>query len=224
MSTFRILVADDHEVVRKGLIALLEQQPDWEVCGETGNGREAVEQAQRLMPDVIIMDISMPGLNGLEATRQIVRANPAIRILILTLLDAEEVVRSVLDAGARGFLLKSDPALHIVEGVEALVRGKTYFTSKIAGMVLEGYLRRATEGMTATGERKQLTPREREVVQLLAEGSSSKEVAVALGLSVKTAETHRSNIMRKLRLHSVSSLVLYAVRNNIVHVAQAGLE
>jgi DNA-binding NarL/FixJ family response regulator len=224
VAAFRILVADDHEVVRKGLIALLGQQPDWQVCGEACNGREAVEQAKQLMPDVIIMDIGMPGLNGLEATRQIVRANPTTKVLILTLLDSEELVRSVLDAGARGFLMKSDPALDMVAGVEALRQGKTYFTSKVAGMVSEGHLRRAPDGTPASGERKQLTPREREVVQLLAEGSSTKEVAGALGLSVKTAETHRSNIMRKLQLHSVSSLVLYAVRNHIVHVAQVGLE
>jgi DNA-binding NarL/FixJ family response regulator len=224
VAAFRILVADDHEVVRKGVIALLEQQPEWQVCGEACNGREAVEKAKLLMPDVIIMDISMPGLNGLEATRQIVRANPTAKVLILTLFDSEEIVRDVLDAGARGFLMKSDPALDMVAGVEALRGGKTFFTSKVAGMVLEGYLRRATGGTAAGGERKQLTPREREVVQLLAEGSSTKEVAVALGLSVKTAETHRSNIMRKLQLHSVSSLVLYAVRNHIVYVAQAALD
>lgn len=224
MAAFRILVADDHEVVRKGLISLLEQQPDWQVCGEACNGREAVDKAKQLMPDLIIMDIGMPGLNGLDATRQIARTNPTIRVLILTLLDSEEVVRSVLDAGARGFLMKSDPAIDMVAGVEALRRGRTYFTSKVSGMVLEGYLRRANNDRSVTGERKQLTPREREVVQLLAEGSSTKEVAVAMGLSVKTAETHRSNIMRKLQLHSVSGLVLYAVRHNIVHVAQAGLE
>ena len=224
MAAFRILVADDHEVVRKGLMVVLQQQPEWQVCGEACNGREAVEQAKLLLPDVIIMDISMPGLNGLEATRQIMRANPATKVLMLTLLDSEEVVRSVLDAGALGFLMKSDPALEVVTGVEALRRGKTYFTSKVAGTVLDGYLRRGTEVTPGGGERRRLTPREREVVQLLAEGSSSKEVAVTLGLSVKTAETHRSNIMRKLQLHSVSSLVLYAVRNNIVHVAQAGLE
>jgi DNA-binding NarL/FixJ family response regulator len=224
VAAFRILVADDHEVVRKGLMVVLQQQPEWQVCGEACNGREAVEQAKLLLPDVIIMDISMPGLNGLEATRQIMRANPATKVLMLTLLDSEEVVRSVLDAGALGFLMKSDPALEVVTGVEALRRGKTYFTSKVAGTVLDGYLRRGTEVTPGGGERRRLTPREREVVQLLAEGSSSKEVAVTLGLSVKTAETHRSNIMRKLQLHSVSSLVLYAVRNNIVHVAQAGLE
>jgi DNA-binding NarL/FixJ family response regulator len=218
VAAFRILVADDHEVVRKGLIALLEQQPEWQVCGEAGDGREAVEKAKKWMPDVIIMDLSMTGMNGLEATRQIVRANPATKVLILTLHDSEQVIRDVLDAGARGFILKSDPALDVVAGVEALRRGKTYFTSKVASIVLEGYL--ATGGTPGTMERHQLTPREREAVQLLAEGCSTKEVAVALGLSVKTAETHRSNIMRKLQLHSVSDLVLYAVRNNIIHVVQ----
>lgn len=218
MAAFRILVADDHEVVRKGLITLLAERSEWQVCGEACNGREAVDKARQLMPDLVIMDLSMPGLNGMEATRQIVRTNPSTKVLILTLHDSEQVVREVLNAGARGFLTKSDPAFDMVEGVEAVRRGKTYFTSKVASMVLEGYLKRATGGTPGTTEQHQLTPREREVVQLLAEGSTSKEVAVALGLSVKTAETHRSNIMRKLQLHSVSGLVLYAVRNNIIHV------
>jgi len=143
---------------------------------------------------------------------------------IHTLHDAEHVVREVLNAGARGFLLKSDAARDLVAAVEALRRDKTYFTSKVAAMVLEGYLKGGTPGAVITPGRNRLTPREREIVQLLAEGKSTKEVAVALGLSVKTAETHRSNIMRKLQLHSVSDLVLYAVRNNIVHVVQAGIE
>jgi DNA-binding NarL/FixJ family response regulator len=225
LGIFRILVADDHEVVRKGLCALLTTQPDWEVCGEAGDGREAVDKVQKLRPEVVILDIGMPGLNGLEATRQILKTNPGTRVLILTLHDSDQVVREVLNAGARGFLLKSDAARDLVAAVEALRRDKTYFTSKVAAMVLEGYLK----GGTATtapvpANRNRLTPREREIVQLLAEGKSTKEVAVALGLSVKTAETHRSNIMRKLQLHSVSDLVLYAVRNNIVHVVQAGLE
>lgn len=218
MATFRIVVADDHEVVRKGLIAILTQRPEWQVCGEARNGREAVEKAKVLMPDVIVMDVSMPGLNGLEATRQIVKANPAIKILILTLYDSDQVIRNVLDAGARGFLLKSDSGCELVAAVDALLRHKTYFTSKVAAMVLQGYLR---GGTPFTAGRNPLTPREREVVQLLAEGSCTKEVAVALGLSVKTAETHRNNIMRKLQLHGVSELVLYAVRNNIIQVAQA---
>lgn len=219
---FRILLADDHEIVRRGLCALLRAQSDWEVCGEAGNGREAVEKALQLKPEVVILDIGMPQLNGLDATRQILRADPQIKVLILTLYDSDQVVQEVLNAGARGFLLKSDAARDLVAAVEALRRDKIYFTPKVASMVLEGYLHRDSSGSpVSTATRSRLTPREREIVQLLAEGKSSKEVAVTLGLSVKTAETHRSNIMRKLELHSVSDLVLYAVRNNIVHVAQS---
>jgi DNA-binding NarL/FixJ family response regulator len=177
-----------------------------------------------MKPDVVILDIRMPSLNGLEATRQILKTNPHAKVLILTLHDSDQVVREVLNAGARGFLLKSDAARDLVAAVEALRRDKTYFTSKVAAMVLEGYLKGGTPSTPVTVGRNRLTPREREIVQLLAEGKSTKEVAVALGLSVKTAETHRSNIMRKLQLHSVSDLVLYAVRNNIVHVVQAGIE
>ena len=221
---FRILVADDHEVVRRGLCGLLGAQPDWEICGEASNGREAVEKALQLKPDVVILDVGMPMLNGLEATRQILKANPHIKILVLTLHDADQVVQEVLNAGARGFLLKSDAARDLVAAVEALRRDKIYFTPKVASMVLNGYLRRdGTPAPPETRGRSRLTPREREIVQLLAEGKSSKEVAVALGLSVKTAETHRSNIMRKLELHSVSDLVLYAVRNNIVHVVEPAI-
>ena len=221
---FRIFIADDHEVVRKGLISLLQAQPDWEVCGEAADGREAVEKASELKPDVVVIDIGMPSLNGLEASRQILKSNPAAKILVLTLHDSDSVVREVLNAGARGFLLKSDAARDLVAAVEALRRDKTYFTSKVAAMVLEGYLKGGVAPGPAQIGRNRLTPREREIVQLLAEGKSTKEVAVALGLSVKTAETHRSNIMRKLQIHSVSDLVLYAVRNNIVHIVQPALE
>src|SRR5205809_2352140 len=222
MATFRIFIADDHEVVRKGLMSLLQAQPDWEVCGEAADGREAVEKAHQLKPDVVILDIGMPSLNGLEATRQILKTNPQARVLILTLHDSDQVVREVLNAGARGFLLKTDAARDLVAAVDALRRDKIYFTPKVAAMVLDGFLRK--DGAAPEPPmRSRLTPREREIVQLLAEGKSSKEVAVALGLSVKTAETHRSNIMRKLELHSVSDLVLYAVRNNIVHVVQPTL-
>jgi len=222
--SFRILVADDHEVVRRGLSALLRAQPEWDVCGEAANGREAVEKAAAMRPDVVILDVGMPNLNGLEATRQILRANPQTKILILTLHDSDQIVREVLDAGARGFLLKSDAARDLVAAVEALRRDKIYFTPKVAAMVLDGYLQRDSAPRPPDGQQRgRLTPREREIVQLLAEGKSSKEVAVALGLSVKTAETHRSNIMRKLELHSISDLVLYAVRNNIVHIVQPGI-
>jgi len=223
MATVRIFVADDHEVVRKGLSVLL-AEAGWEICGEAADGREATEKVRELKPDVIILDIGMPGLNGLEATRQIMRDDPRARVLILTLHDSDQVVREVLNAGARGFLLKSDAARDLVVAVDAVRRDKTYFTSKVAAMVLEGYLKGGSQAVAASIGRDRLTPREREVVQLLAEGRSTKEVAASLGLSVKTAETHRSNIMRKLQLHSVSDLVLYAVRNNIVHVAQPAIE
>jgi DNA-binding NarL/FixJ family response regulator len=219
MNKVRILVADDHEIVRHGLVALVKSHPGWEICAEADNGRQAVEQARDTKPDVAILDIGMPTLNGLEATRLILRENPRVRILILTITDTDQAVRAVLDAGARGFLLKSDAARELVAAVEALRHNKTFFTARVAEMVLSGYLDRAHTSSKQTPTLPALTPRERQVVQLLAEGKSTKEVAVHLDLSVKTAETHRSNIMRKLRLHSVSELVLYAVRNNIIQVA-----
>ncbi len=211
----RILIADDHEVARRGIRALLEGRPGWEVSGEARDGREALEMAAMLKPDVVLLDIGMPNLNGLDAARQILAAAPDSRILILTMHDTEQVVREVLSAGARGFLLKSDAGRDLVTAVEALQHGRTFFTTKVAQMVLDGYLH-PMEAEHST--RHVLTPREREVIQLLAEGKTSKEVAVALNLSVKTAETHRTNLMRKLDLHSVADLTLYAVRNGIVQI------
>ena len=215
----RILVADDHEIVRRGLVSLLKSHAGWDVCGEAQDGRQAVDKAKELKPDIVILDIGMPNLNGLEAARQMQRDNPQAKVLILTITDVDEVVRAVLDAGARGFVLKSDAARDLVAAVEALQSNKTFFTSRVADMVLGGYLGRNRPTPDSDAVLPTLTPREREIVQLLAEGKSSKEVASHLNLSVKTAETHRSNIMRKLNLHSVSGLVLYAVRNNMVQVA-----
>ncbi len=219
MNALRILVADDHEIVRRGLVSLLKSHPGWEVCGEAQDGRQAVDRVKELRPDIVILDIGMPNLNGLEAARKMLRDNPRSRVLILTITDADEVVRAVLDAGARGFVLKSDAARDLVAAVEALQSDKTFFTSRVADMVLGGYLGRSRPAADSDPVLPNLTPREREIVQLLAEGKSTKEVATHLNLSVKTAETHRSNIMRKLNLHSVSALVLYAVRNNMVQVA-----
>src|ERR1700736_1821829 len=184
MNPLRILVADDHEIVRHGLICLLKSRPGWEVCGEAQDGRQAVEKAHELKPDIVILDIGMPNLNGLEATRQLLRANANARVLILTITDTDEVVRAVLDAGARGFVLKSDAARDLVAAVEALQSNKTFFTARVAEMVLGGYLGRSRpDGEVFLPD---LTPREREIVQLLAEGKSSKEVATHLSLSVKT--------------------------------------
>jgi DNA-binding NarL/FixJ family response regulator len=212
----RILVADDHEVARKGVRSLLEEHAGWEVCGEAKDGREAVEFANQLKPDILLLDIGMPNLNGLDAARQILAINPDARILILTIHDSEQVVREVLAAGARGFLLKSDAGRDLVAAVEALQNRRTFFTSKVAQMMLDGYLRPFEERENST--QQILTPREREVIQLVAEGKTTKEIATALNLSVKTAETHRTNLMRKLDLHSVADLTLYAVRNGIVQI------
>jgi DNA-binding NarL/FixJ family response regulator len=219
MNPLRILVADDHEIVRRGLVSLLKSHAGWEVCAEAQDGRQAVERAKELKPDVVILDIGMPNLNGLEAARQMLRDSPHSKVLILTITDADEMVRAVLDAGARGFVLKSDAARDLLAAVEALQSNKTFFTSRVSEMVLGGYLGRNRHTTDSEVALPSLTPREREIVQLLAEGKSTKEVASHLNLSIKTAETHRSNIMRKLNLHSVSALVLYAVRNNMVQVA-----
>ena len=219
MDSVRILVADDHEIVRRGLVSLLKSHAGWEVCGEAQDGREAVDKAKTLRPDIVILDIGMPNLNGLEAARQILRHDPLSKILILTIEDGNDLVRAVLDAGARGFVNKSDASRDLVAAVETVQSNKIYFTSRIAEMVLGGYLERAQ--LTAEGRvpLPALSAREREVVQLLAEGKSSKEIASHLELSVKTVETHRANIMRKLHSHSVRDLVLYAVKNKIVQVA-----
>jgi len=216
MSGLRILIADDHEVARQGIRVLLESHPGWEVCAEAKDGREAVELASNSKPDIALLDIGMPNLNGLDAARQILAMSPAIRILILTMHDAEQVVREVLAAGARGFVLKSDAARDLVAAVDALQHRRTFFTTRVTQMVMNGYLHQEKESQPLA--KAVLTPREREVIQLLAEGKTSKEVAVALKLSVKTAETHRTNLMRKLDLHSVADLTLYAIRNGIVQI------
>jgi DNA-binding NarL/FixJ family response regulator len=213
----RILIADDHEIVRRGLRSIVTGHPELEVAGEALTGREAVELARQLKPDIVIMDIGMPELNGLEATRQILKEFPSIEVLILTMHESEQLIREVLDTGARGYVLKSDAGRDLLAALDALRRHKPYFTTKVSEMVLTGYLRggpRTEEPEDAP--RLRLTPREREIVQLLAEGKSNKEVATVLTISVKTAETHRARIMAKLNLRSIGDLVRYAVRNRIV--------
>src|ERR1700757_2205458 len=218
----RILIADDHEVARRGIRSLLESHPGWEVCAEAKDGRDAVELATSTKPDLVLLDIGMPNLNGLEAARQILATSPNAAILILTMHDSDNVIREVLRAGARGFLLKSDAGRDLVAAVEALENQKTFFTPRVSQMVLDGFLNREKKRSeiedVANSSGDLLTAREREVIQLLAEGRTSKEVAVTLNLSVKTAETHRTNLMRKLGLHSVADLTRYAVRNGIVQV------
>ena len=212
----RILVADDHQVVRTGLRTLLESKSGWQVCGEATHGREAVQKAVELKPDVAVLDVAMPILNGVEATRQIRKLSPETAVLILSMHDSEQLVREVLEAGAKGYILKDDADRNLLAAVEALSRQKTYLSPRVA----EAFTKKNSPANTSLSPerppRSRLTPREREVVQLLAEGKSNKEVAQVLGISVKTAETHRANIMLKLNFHSVTELVRYAVRNQII--------
>jgi DNA-binding NarL/FixJ family response regulator len=208
----RILIADDHSVVRKGLRALLDTRRGWKVCAEVANGREAIAKAKALRPDVAILDIGMPGLGGVEATRQIRKASPNTEVLILSAHGSEKLVREVLAAGARGYLLKDDADRSLFAAVDALRRHTPYFTPKVAEWVA-----RDKKSLRAKAPRTRLTPRQRETIQLLAEGKTNKEVATILNISIKTVETHRANIMLKLDLHSVTDLVHYAIRNEIVH-------
>jgi DNA-binding NarL/FixJ family response regulator len=217
MKTVRILIADDHDLIRRGVRTLLESHEGWQVCAEAHTGREAVSKAEELKPDVAILDISMPDLNGVDAARRIRKGSPATEILILSLHYSDQLIREILDAGVRGYIVKSDSDRDLLIAVEALANHKPFFTPRATEVMLmnfhEGKSRPAGPPQSS---RERLTSREREIVQLLAEGKSSKEVAASLSISVKTAETHRANIMRKLDLHTVSELVRYAVRNQII--------
>jgi DNA-binding NarL/FixJ family response regulator len=208
----RILLADDHDVVRRGVRSLLEAHPRWQVCGEAANGREAVGLAAKLKPDIAVLDLEMPELNGLEATRQIKRKLPGTEVLIYSMHETEQLIREVLAAGARGYVLKADAGRQLVDAVEALSRHRPFFTARASEALLETFLK----SPLAAGEGSSLTDREREVVQLLAEGKVNKEVAAALGISVKTVETHRAAVMRKLGMNSIVDLVHYAIRNHLV--------
>ena len=209
----RILVADDHSVVRRGLRELLESRKGWKVCAEAADGRDAVVQAQHHRPDVAILDLGMPELNGVEAARQVHASSPETEILILSAHASEKLARDVLGAGARGYLLKEDADQDLLSAVDAVSQHRAFFTSKLAAWIA----RHRSERSDRSGQNP-LTPREREIMQLLAEGRSNKEVASTLGISPKTTETHRANIMLKLNLHSVAELVHYAIRNEIIHM------
>ncbi len=215
MNRARILIADDHAIVRRGLRALVESQAGWEICAEAFTGTEAVEKAGQFKPDVAIVDIGMPELNGLDATRHILKESPQTEVLILTMHQSEEVVREVLKAGARAYVLKSDADQNLVAAIEALLQHKPFLTSNVTDVVLSDYL----NGQIDAAEpqpRSRITRREREIIQLLAEGKSNKEVAVTLDISTRTAEAHRANIMHKLGFDSLGDLVRYAIRNKIV--------
>ena len=214
MPALRILIADDHAVVRKGLRTLLESRPGWEVCAEATDGTRG-EKALKLKPDVAVLDIGMPLLNGVEATRRIHKSSPQTEVLILTMHESDDLVQQVVEAGARGYILKDDADRVLLEAVEALRLHKRYFSTRVSCVVASKELSEGG-GDAKKATRSRLTPREREILQLLAEGKSNKEIATLLGISVNTAEAHRANIMLKLDLHSITELVVYAVRNKII--------
>lgn len=216
-SSLRILVADDHDLMRRGVKAMLQSRPGWEICAEAHTGREAVTKAQELKPDIAILDISMPDLNGVDAARRIRKESPNTEVLILSVHYSDRLIRDILEAGVRGYIVKSDSDRDLIIAVETLANHKPFLTPRATEVMLTSFNEGRMHPTETPGTiRERLTSREREIVQLLAEGKSSKEVASSLCISVKTAETHRANIMRKLQLHTVSELVRYAVRNQIV--------
>jgi DNA-binding NarL/FixJ family response regulator len=212
MTPVRILIADDHEIVRHGVRTVVEMQAGWLVCAEAGSGRDAVAKTVDLQPDIVVTDVSMPELNGLEATRQIRRV-AAAKVVILTVHESDQVVREVIEAGAHGYVVKADAGRTLVEAIRVLLAGGTYFTKR-AQLVADRRVGPRRAASVSISER--LTPRQREVLQLLSEGKSNKEIGAALGVTTKTAETHRAHILARLKLHSMSELVRYAIRNHII--------
>ena len=216
LNHLRILIADDHAVTRAGLRNLLSSRPGWHVCAEAATGREAVALAEQHRPGIIVMDIVMPELSGLEATRRIRRLLPKTEVLVLSLHYSDQLAREVIEAGARAYVLKSDASKDLLRAIRAVSNHQPYFTSPANEVLSKGVCDQNPEAPSSVSIYKTLTGREREIVQLLAEGRTCKEVAVALGISVKTAETHRTNVMRKLGMHSVSELVRLAVKHHMI--------
>jgi DNA-binding NarL/FixJ family response regulator len=210
----RILIADDHEMVRRGLRMLLETRPDWEVCAEAADGRTAVQLTRQLVPDLVVMDLGMPELNGLEASRQIAQLTNS-QVLMLTMHETEQFIREALAAGVRGYILKTDAGRDVVAAIEAVLAGEVFFTTPMAAAIYASEFQGSKHRRNARSQ-SQLTPREREILQLLVEGFKNRDVARTLNISVKTAETHRARIMAKLEMESVTELVRYAIRNGLI--------
>lgn len=215
MSRLRILLADDHTIVRHGLRKLLEERPEWEVVAEAGDGREAVRQAEQHKPDVAIIDVAMPLLNGIETTRQILKKAPATRVLVLSMHADDAYVVQMLQAGATGYLLKDSADVDLIQAVAAVAQGKSFFSPGIARVMLDDYVRQLAE-KGVTDRYQTLSEREREIFQLIAEAKANKEIATLLSISPSTVETHRARIMEKLDLHSAAEIVLYAVRRGVI--------
>ena len=212
----RLLIADDHELVRHGIRGILSTHPGWKVVGEAIDGKEAVQMAQDLQPDLAILDISMPNLDGLESTCKIVEVSGMTKVLILSMHESDQMVRRVLEAGARGYVLKSDLATNLVKAVKDVARGKIFLTPKVSEIVLQGSLKAENKPKRPEDAGVQPTPREVEIIRLLAQGKANKEIAMALNIATRTVEARRAQIMLKLDLHSTAALVRYAIRTNIV--------
>ena len=215
MRRLRILIADDHEVMRTGVRALVEQESGWQVCGTATNGQEAVDAARKQKPDVVILDMTMPELDGLEALREIKRALPNTEVVIFSAHHSEEVIGQLFEAGAKSYIQKSDASRHLVTAIKSIADHKPFFTSEISQVLFAKFLS-GSAGKKQNGQENTVTSRERDVVRLLVGGNSNKEVANCLGISIRTAETHRATLMRKLGLESLAALVRYAIRNNII--------
>jgi DNA-binding NarL/FixJ family response regulator len=216
VKNLRILIADDHGLVRRGARVVLGSRRRWRVVGEAANGREAVKKAIELKPDVAVVDISMPELDGVEVARQIREAVPDTKVLMLTMHESDQMVRRALEAGARGYLLKSDLTECLAKAVEAVSKGKRFLTPKVSEIVLDGFLKPRSQHQHGKRAGRGTTPRELEIIRLLAEGKANKEIAALLGITVRTVETHRAKIMLKLGLHSLAELVHYSMRNEII--------
>jgi RNA polymerase sigma factor (sigma-70 family) len=215
MKKIRLLLSDDHQLMRRGLRLMIEQQPDLTVVGEANDGREAVALAKSLKPDVVVMDIGMPNLNGIEAAQQITQSHPEIAVVMVSMHSDESYVLRALKAGAKGYLLKDSAEADVIKAVHAVAAGKSFFSPAVSKVLLDDYVRKLKRSRVEDAY-DLLTPREREILQLIAEGKSNKDVANLLNLSVYTVETHRANLMEKLRLHGVPELILYAVRKGII--------
>ncbi|MCR4291090.1 MAG: response regulator transcription factor [Candidatus Scalindua sp.] len=218
MSKIRVLLADDHTIVRQGLRALLDSHEDIEVVGEAENGRQAFEKTEQLIPDIVVLDITMPNLNGIEAMRQIKKLNQEVKVIVLTVHDNEEYVHQVLQAGASGYLLKESAVSDLVSAINAIKKGDIFLSPAISTVVVNDYIRHAEEGLEDFDSLVQLTGREREVLQLIAEGHTNREVARLLKLSVKTVDVHRAHIKEKLQIHDTAGLIKYAIKKGLINL------